>query len=210
MRLSAEQVQGIVELREKLQERLEQLRQEVDMTILNIDALDATLTQSSFTRASEYTPPPKAEPEPPKAEPEPPKAEPEPPKAEPEPPKAEPEPTVSSTDDVSPIMVNDSAIGGISTSADKITIKLYVPVSAKTPPFETFFISRIIGGMMDKDAVEVEGGRLSQDSAIRYELKTPDDTLDQIIIYNYRLEARAREINSTIRWALSRMLEHVQ
>ncbi|MYB30125.1 MAG: hypothetical protein F4Y18_03720 [Cenarchaeum sp. SB0663_bin_5] len=203
MRLSAEQVQGIAELREKLQERLEQLRQEVDMTILNIDALDAALTQSSFTRASEYTPPPKAEPEPPKAEPE-------PPKAEPEPPKAEPEPTVSSTDDVSTIMVNDSAIGGISTSADKITIKLYVPVSAKTPPFETFFISRIIGGMMTKDAVEVEGGRLSKDLAIRYELKTQDDTLDQIIIYNYRLEARAREINSTIRWALSRMLEHVQ
>ncbi|MYH03279.1 MAG: hypothetical protein F4140_00145 [Cenarchaeum sp. SB0675_bin_21] len=196
MRLSAEQVQGIAELREKLQERLEQLRQEVDMTILNIDALDAALTQSSFTRASEYTPPPKAEPEPPKAEPE--------------PPKAEPEPTVSSTDDVSTIMVNDSAIGGISTSADKITIKLYVPVSAKTPPFETFFISRIIGGMMTKDAVEVEGGRLSKDLAIRYELKTQDDTLDQIIIYNYRLEARAREINSTIRWALSRMLEHVQ
>ena len=189
MRLSAEQVQGIAELREKLQERLEQLRQEVDMTILNIDALDAALTQSSFTRASEYTPPPKAEPEPP---------------------KAEPEPTVSSTDDVSTIMVNDSAIGGISTSADKITIKLYVPVSAKTPPFETFFISRIIGGMMTKDAVEVEGGRLSKDLAIRYELKTQDDTLDQIIIYNYRLEARAREINSTIRWALSRMLEHVQ
>ncbi len=196
MRLSAEQVQGIAELREKLQERLEQLRQEIDMTILNIDALDAALTQSSFTRASEYTPPPKAEPEPPKAEPE--------------PPKAEPEPTVSSTDDVSTIMVNDSAIGGISTSADKITIKLYVPVSAKTPPFETFFISRIIGGMMTKDAVEVEGGRLSKDLAIRYELKTQDDTLDQIIIYNYRLEARAREINSTIRWALSRMLEHVQ
>jgi hypothetical protein len=207
-----------------LQERLEQLRQEIDMTTLNIDALDAALTQSSFTRASEYTPPPKAEPEPPKAEPEPPKAEPEPPKAEPEPPKAEPEPpkaepeppkaepepAVSSTDDVSPIMVNDSAIGGISTSPDKITIKLYVPVSAKTPPFETFFISRIIGGMMDKDAVEVEGGRLSKDSAIRYELKTQDDTLDQIIISNYRLEARAREINSTIRWALSRMLEHVQ
>ncbi len=210
MRLSAEQVQGIAELREKLQERLEQLRQEIDMTILNIDALDAALTQSSFTRASEYTPPPKAEPEPPKAEPEPPKAEPEPPKAEPEPPKAEPEPTVSSTDDVSTIMMNDSAIGGISTSADKITIKLYVPVSAKTPPFETFFISRIIGGMMTKDAVEVEGGRLSKDLAIRYELKTQDDTLDQIIIYNYRLEARAREINSTIRWALSRMLEHVQ
>ena len=196
MRLSAEQVQGIAELREKLQERLEQLRQEIDMTTLNIDALDAALTQSSFTRASEYTPPPKAEPEPPKAEPE--------------PPKAEPEPIVSSTDDVSIIMVNDSAIGGISTSTDKITIKLYVPVSAKTPPFETFFISRIIGGMMTKDAVEVEGGRLSKDLAIRYELKTQDDTLDQIIIYNYRLEARAREINSTIRWALSRMLEHVQ
>ena len=196
MRLSAEQVQGIVELREKLQERLEQLRQEVDMTTLNIDALDAALTQSSFTRASEYTPPPKAEPEPPKAEPE--------------PPKAEPEPAVSSTDDASPIMVNDSAIGGISTSPDKITIKLYVPVSAKTPPFETFFISRIIGGMMDKDAVEVEGGRLSKDSAIRYELKTQDDILDQIIIYNYRLEERVREVSSTIRWALSRMLEHVQ
>ena len=63
---------------------------------------------------------------------------------------------------------------------------------------------------MDKDAVEVEGGRLSKDLVIRYELKTQDDTLDQIIIYNYRLEERAREISSTIRWALSRMLEHVR
>lgn len=189
MKLSAEQVQGIAELREKLQEKLEQLQREIDMTILNIDALDAALMQSSFTRASQYTPP--DAPHSNYTEPQ-------------------PEATPHSNDNADPIMVNDSAIGGISKSDDKISIILYVPVSVETLPFKTFFISRVIEGMIKKDEVEVENGGLSKDLAMRYEVKAKDDMLDQIIIYNYRLEERASEINTTIRWTLSRMLKNAK
>lgn len=191
MKLDAEQIRGIVELREKLQERLEQLRQEVEMTTLNIDALDTVLTQSSFTRASQYKPPDTLPPEDTDLQP----------KSVPPPP---------SNDDAEPIIVNDATIGGITKSNDSISIMLHVPVSIQTQPFKSFFLERIIGGMIKKDTIEAENERLPKDSVMRYELKTQGDTLSHIIIYNYRLEERAREITSTIRWTLSRMLEHVR
>ena len=225
MKLSAEQIEGITVLREKLQERLEQLYQEINMTKLNIDALDAALTKSSFTRASDYdvkpddhtpdvqssvAPPPEPAAIPDTTPPQTPTQE-TPPQETPPPQTAPQETPTQETQhnpNAVPIMVNDAEIGGIITEPDKISIAVYVPVSVETQPFKTFFLSRIIGGMEKKDADEVAAGNLSKDLAIRYELKTQNDTLNEIVVHNYRLEERAREIASTIRWALSRMLEN--
>ena len=101
-------------------------------------------------------------------------------------------------------------MGRISTGADRISIVLEpdVNVSEETPPFRTFFISRIIGEMKRKDSQEVEAGTLGPESAIACQVRSEDGRIREITITNYRLEERAREIASTTKWVLSRMLEH--
>lgn len=207
MKLDAEQIRGIVALREKLKERLSQLREEMEATALNIDALDAALKQSSFTRASQFTPEPAAER--PDAAPSS-AVEPGRPDAVPPGEAVEPAGAPDAESGAVPIMKGDDTIGFIRTDPDKITITVEAQVRADTPPFPTFFVSRIIGGMAAKDTAEVEAGRLAAGDAIRHDIKTEDDALRQVTIYNYRLEERAREIASTIKWALSRMLENAR
>ena len=104
----------------------------------------------------------------------------------------------------------DAEIGSILVRPDSISITLSddVSVSAETPPFKTFFLDRIFGEMKRKDAAEVEAGRMDAESAISCEINTAGGLLKGITIANYRTDDRAREIDSTVRWVLNRMLEH--
>lgn len=195
MKLSDEQVRDIVVLRGKLKERAAELQEELEMTNLNIIALDSALKRSSFTKASEYTPddtpPPAALQE--------------------EPAEAQPPDQDQPEEQSRPITTGSGeVVGRISTGSDRISIVLEpdVNVSEETPPFRSFFLSRIIGEMKRKDSQEVEAGKLGPESAIACEVRSEDGCIREIAITNYRLEERAREIASTTKWVLSRMLEH--
>ena len=205
MKLSDEQVRDIVVLRGKLQERAAELQEELEMTNLNIIALDSALKKSSFMKASEYTPddaPPAAQQEQP---------EDVQPVGQDRPVEAQP-PGRSPPEELSRPITTGSGevVGRISTGADRISIVLEpdIDIAEETPPFRTFFISRVIGEMKKKDSQEVEAGRLGPESAIACEVRSEDGRIREITITNYRLEERAREIASTTKWVLSRMLEH--
>lgn len=195
MKLSDEQVRDIVVLRGKLKERAAELQEELEMTNLNIIALDSALKRSSFTKASQYTPDDAPPPAAPQEEP----AEAQPPGRDQ--PEEQSKPITTGSGEV---------VGRISTGSDRISIVLEpdVNVSEETPPFRSFFMSRIIGEMKRKDSQEVEAGRLGPESAIACEVRSEDGRIREIAITNYRLEERAREIASTTKWVLSRMLEH--
>ena len=190
MKLGDTQTREVVALREKLQERLEQLGEELEMTRLNISVLDTLLKQSSFVKASDYAPDPEQT-GPAKSDTPPPRDVPGPP------PKVI---TAGSGD----------AVANIYTYPDKISIILEdsVRVTESTPPFQQFFVSRIMGEMQKKDEQMVDSGDLPEDSAIQYSIKNQDGCIREITITNYRLEERARNIANTAKWVLSRMLEH--
>ena len=176
------------------------------MTKLNIIALDTALKQSSFTKASEYPPGGEGKPAGQPAGPGTATRD----SGSPGDGSIEPAP-VSSGLPPRPITAADGTIlGEIRTSPDRITVTLdqEISVSEETPPFRTFFISRIIGEMKRKDAQEVEAGGLPPGSAIECAVESEDGRIREITVTNYRLEERAKEIASTLKWALSRMLEH--
>jgi hypothetical protein len=79
--------------------------------------------------------------------------------------------------------------------------------NVNTPPFQSFFINRILEGMKNKDKERVERGELASDEAIDYNVDDEDGVIRKIVVNNYRDKERLDEIINTATWALARMLE---
>jgi len=82
-----------------------------------------------------------------------------------------------------------------------------IRIEVDKPPFSTFFLKRVLDGYARQDLEEVRRGRLTPDEALRYEVKSRDGLLSELIIYNYRDEERLRRIRSLIRWTFEKMME---
>lgn len=192
VKLSVEQVRNIVALREKLQAKAVSLEEELVDIRLNITALDAALARSSFTKASEYTTDDTPQPDP-----------------------VTPEQTQTKTPTPKPesvqIQIGEDTIGSIRTYPDRIVVDLEdtINVTKQTPPFESFFVNRIIGGMRRKDEGEVKSGNLKDEEKISCDVETDGGRMRAITISNYRTEERAQEISNTVRWVLNRMRQNV-
>jgi hypothetical protein len=61
--------------------------------------------------------------------------------------------------------------------------------------------------MTAKDRAEAEAGKLPRDKVFGYKLVQDGDMLKELIFWNYRTQARLREIRSSTRWTFERMLE---
>jgi len=75
------------------------------------------------------------------------------------------------------------------------------------PPFESFFVRRIMNNMKEEDQAKVEAGELAQEDVFEFEVKIEDGILKEIIIRNTGSQERKNEIRRTIRWTLEKMWE---
>jgi hypothetical protein len=82
-----------------------------------------------------------------------------------------------------------------------------VKVSQTIPPFQTFFVNRILKGYESKDQELVSAGKLNQSEALSYAVEESDGTISKVTVKNYRDNSRLNEILSTVNWAFTRMLE---
>ncbi len=182
------QIRDIAALREKLQEKADKMREELEMTDLNIVALDSILKRSSFVKASSYTPDSA--------------------------PATPSHPESSSPKALTKDITNAAGdtIATMHTYPNKISIILddAIRVTESTPPFQSFFVNRILDTMKKRDEQDVSAGNLDTAASMRHEILNEDGHIREIIIHNYRLEDRVREISGTIKWALTRMQENVR
>ncbi len=87
-----------------------------------------------------------------------------------------------------------------------------IRISIETPPFRSFFLNRILQGMINKDLDKINQGQLSESEIISYDIITENenkDILNKIQIKNYRDKERINEIFNTAAWVLTRMLDKV-
>ncbi len=87
-----------------------------------------------------------------------------------------------------------------------------IRISIETPPFRSFFLNRILQGMINKDIDKINQGQLSESEIISYDIITENenkDILNKIQIKNYRDKERINEIFNTAAWVLTRMLDKV-
>ncbi|MDH7555718.1 MAG: hypothetical protein ACQXXL_00125 [Candidatus Methanosuratincola sp.] len=80
-------------------------------------------------------------------------------------------------------------------------------LNVRTPPFQTFFIDRVLGEMRRKDEMAVDAGSKDPMSIIEHSLVLDGESLREIRINNLDDDSRLREIRSSIRWTFERMLE---
>ncbi len=92
---------------------------------------------------------------------------------------------------------------------DTLAVELAEGVALKssTPPFKTFLVTKILGGMRAKDEELVSAGKIGKGMELRFDIEESNGSLEKIVIENYRDKARLNEILSTVSWTFSRMLE---
>lgn len=70
--------------------------------------------------------------------------------------------------------------------------------------FARFFVERILGKFQQEDRHRVENGEIEWEDAFDFEVHADDNILGEMIIRNYGDENRLKEIQSTLRWALEK------
>lgn len=95
---------------------------------------------------------------------------------------------------------------------DTITI---VPVSElklsqKIPPFQSFFINRILDGIKNKDIERAKEGKIPKDSILEYKVDEEANYIKSIIVKNYRDKNRLNEILNACEWVFARMVEKIR
>ena len=81
--------------------------------------------------------------------------------------------------------------------------------SIHTPPFQSFFVSRILEPMRAKDNEAVRKGEFLPENALSYEVVTDGDNIKEVVVRNYGGETRLREVKSACRWTLEKMYERI-
>ena len=70
--------------------------------------------------------------------------------------------------------------------------------------FARFFLERILGKFQQEDRHRVENGEIEWDDAFDFEVSAEDNILDEMVIRNIGDDARQKEIQNALRWALEK------
>jgi len=178
MEFTEEQIKDVLNLKDQISTQIEQHKVEIENLEKNLRVLNLIIKQSSFTKASSLG-------------------------------------TISKstkTDYSIPIKKGDdgSVIANAYVTSEQVSIVLdeSIGLNDDTPPFKSFFLDRIIGGMKRKDSEEEQSGRLQKESVIECIVNKNGSNIREIIIKNYRQQERVNEIINTASWSLSRMIEN--
>ncbi len=79
--------------------------------------------------------------------------------------------------------------------------------SMDTPPFKSFFIKRILEGMITQDRDRNRQKQALNNEPLNYSIDEYEGKIKKIIINNYREKERLTDIINTSAWVLTRMLE---
>lgn len=70
--------------------------------------------------------------------------------------------------------------------------------------FARFFLERILGKFQQEDRHRVENGEIEWEVAFDFEVEAEDNILDEMVIRNIGDDARQKEIQNALRWALEK------
>ncbi len=128
--------------------------------------------------------------------------------------KVTPTPTADEYKEVKQLRTKDNILlANAYISSNSISI---VPVSelklyTTTPPFQSFFVNRILKEMRSKDEERVKSKEITEDQVLDYKIEQDENNMiKRIVIYNYRDKDRLNELINTTTWVFTRMLEKVR
>ncbi len=99
----------------------------------------------------------------------------------------------------------------IASDAISIVPASDVRLNVNTPPFQSFFINRILKEMKGRDKERVRKGEIRGEQVLDYSIDLDEGkNIKRILIRNYRDKDRLNELINSSTWVLTRMLEKVR
>jgi hypothetical protein len=182
-----EDTKKLAEIKEFLERRLEELRHEEQLIEEMLNLVNQALSSASFIRASELV--------------------------------SRPQPAVEQQRQSPPVQkgeaIEESVITATPTGEHLARILVYPNIieilfekefQSSTPPFESFFLRKVLEGFKRKAEDSVAKGEKAPDEIFDYEIIQDKGVLKKIIIRNYGDKKVINEIKSTLRWTLNKML----
>ena len=185
-----EEAKRLAELKQFLERRIEELRRELEALEEISRLVDAALSSASFVRASELAARPQAPPAQPQRKTEAPPRQ--------EAPLSEAVVTSRSTGE---------KLARVVVYPSRIEIVFLREFSASTPPFESFFVRKVLEGFKRRDEDLIVRGEKSPSEGFDYQIEEDGGVLRRILITNYGEKKVVDEIKSTLRWTLEKMVE---
>jgi len=180
MKFSDEQIRDILKLKDHILDEIEKHKEKIEMLEKNLNILNLTLKESSFTKASALSSN-----------------------------QAKTDSTTSipiTKGSGGEVIAN----AYVTPDKVSIVLNEEIGLDADTPPLKSFFIDRIIAEMKRKDSSEVQRGKIQPDSVIDYVINKNGTRVREIIVKNYRQKERINEIINTAAWSLTRMIENTK
>ncbi len=191
---SSEKLKALVNFKKKLEQRIEELEDELKEATATLEAVNSILLEKGFKRGDlKEVKPPEEE--------------------------TAPEIRVLVNEEVAPRSLEPESVIPLRTINDETLAIIYVDkevlhvlpdeskkFSVNTPPFQPFLVERVLAKMQKKDNELAKTGQLAADKVFAYTFALEGDLLREIVIRNVD-EERLRELKSSIRWTLEKMYE---
>jgi hypothetical protein len=196
MSQDSEKLKALVNLKKKLEKRIEELDAEMKEASATLEAVNSVLLEKGFKRGDLKEVKAQEEEVPPEVEVTVEEEVPATPRA------AEPESVIPlKTMDDEPL-----AIIYVDKEALHVLPDESKHFSVNTPPFQAFLVERVLEKMQKKDGELLKMGQLTADKMFAYNIAREGDLIREIVIRNVD-EDRLRELKSSIRWTLEKMYE---
>jgi len=189
---SQDDVRKLAELRQRLQEKINGLEEEIDLLKQALSLVDEELKKGSFVKATAV--PMAASP------------------AEARPQVEEVKATVESETRPLRRQKDGYLIANAYVEPGVVTI---VPVSdvvlrSTTPPFKSYLMGKVLAGMRARDEELLAQGKTSKDKLITFEYEEDAGKITKLVVRNYNDRVRLNEILNTTTWTFTKMLEKQQ
>jgi hypothetical protein len=199
MSQDSENVKRLIDFKKKIETRLQELEEELKESKAMLDTVNSILLEKGFRRVE-------IEPKPDAAGPLSEEKK-ETAGVEPGTIEAEVEPESTSTlksvngEVLADFYVDDGSLHVV-PAEDK-------DFSINTPPFNQFFVQRVLLKMQERDSELTRSGQLGPDKILCFDIVREGDVIREIVIRNFDSD-RLRELKSSIRWTLEKMLEKMK
>ena len=189
MSIDKEKIKAFVALKEKIEQKIERLRVELDENQMLIETIDHILTDKGFQRATiseDLTRTPDKK------------------KVD----KVVPSSKGEKIETIPLRNMSGDLLAKLYLGKNLLRIKIEegLNLDSDIPPFNQFFLDRVLEKMVEKDKKRVHQGLLTSEKMFSYQIEKDGKTLREIIVKNFDI-TRLRELKSSIRWTLQKMYD---
>ena len=183
----------MADLRQWLEDKIKSLEEELELTKETLALVDEQLKRGSFVKAAEV---PVAPREPDREE-----VTEEVVEASPPPEESETRPLKRQRDNY--LIANAYVQGNVVTVVPVTDVFL----RSSTPPFKSYLVGKVLGGMKTADEDAAAQGKLAKEKTFTFDVTEEGGRILKITLRNFNDKVRLNEVLNTTLWTFTKMLE---